>query len=236
MKAILLCAGYGTRLRPLTYKTPKCLMQLNGKPLLEYWLNKLERTNCEEVIVNTHYLANQVEKFIAGYKSNNLKIKLSHEKILLGTAGTLRKHIDTFKNKTGLLIHADNVMEDELISLISAHNNRPKNCLITMQTFKTKHPKSCGIVTLDKNSVVTSFHEKVENPPGCIANGAIYVFDKEFIDFFNNLNPFVNDFSTEILPNLLGKIYTCHTKKNYMDIGTPENLNEAQRIWADLQK
>ena len=61
MKALLLSAGLGTRLRPLTLNKPKCLMEINGEPLLLNWLDKLEQIGCNEVIINTHYLANQVE-------------------------------------------------------------------------------------------------------------------------------------------------------------------------------
>ena len=63
IKALLLSAGFGTRLRPLTLKTPKCLVKVNGVPLLSHWLLKLEKLGCEEVIINTHYLSHKVLDF-----------------------------------------------------------------------------------------------------------------------------------------------------------------------------
>ena len=98
IKALLLAAGYGTRLRPITNVTPKCLVKINGKPLLSYWLKKLENLGCEEVIVNTHYLSHEVIRYLDKYKSNNLKVITSHEEEILGTAGTLMKHLDFFEN------------------------------------------------------------------------------------------------------------------------------------------
>ena len=72
IKALLLAAGYGTRLRPLTLKTPKCLVEVNGRPLLSYWLEKLEKIGCDEVLINTHYLSNKVIKFLNAYESKSL--------------------------------------------------------------------------------------------------------------------------------------------------------------------
>ena len=71
LKAILLSAGYGTRLRPLTLEKPKCLIKINKKPILEIWLDKLSRLGCKEVLINTHYLSEQVDEFIYNYKSKD---------------------------------------------------------------------------------------------------------------------------------------------------------------------
>jgi len=234
IKALLLCAGLGTRLRPITYDLPKCLVEIAGRPILEHWFKKLEEINCDSAIVNTHYLHEQVSSFINKYQSNNLTIKVAHEKFLLGTFGTLRQHIDQFRGTTNLLIHADNAMEDDLNELIKAHKHRPKGCLITMLTFETTSPEKCGIVVTDHNGIVIEFHEKKINSPGNIANGAVYVFDDEFITYLDKFKPEALDFSLDILPNLIGRIFTCHTRAHYFDIGTPQTLREAQKIWESL--
>ena len=118
----------------------------------------------------------------------------------------------------------------KLLNLIEAHKNRPKNCLITMLTFTTNNPQKCGIVELDSSAIVMNFHEKVTNPPGNIANGAIYVFDNDFLDWLIKNHPKASDFSTEVLPFLLGKIFTYHTNMDYIDIGTIESLEKARSI------
>jgi len=228
IRALLLAAGFGTRLRPLTLKIPKCLVEINRKPILEYWLNKLEDIETERILINTHYLAHKVNKFLNDNYLQNSKIQKYHESKLLGTAGTLIANYKFFKNSTGLMIHSDNFTNMKLIDLIEAHKNRPKNCLITMLTFKTDNPKSCGVVELDSKGIVQAFHEKVEEPPSDIANGAIYAFENNFLEWLIKYHSQAKDFSTEVLPFLIGKIFTYHTNLNFIDIGTINALEEAQ--------
>ena len=88
-RALLLAAGLGTRLRPITLHTPKCLVPIKGEPLLGHWLRKLEIAGCDSVLINTHYLADQVEAFLKGWQSSTMVVQTVHEPQLLGTAGTL---------------------------------------------------------------------------------------------------------------------------------------------------
>jgi mannose-1-phosphate guanylyltransferase len=87
MKAIILAAGLGTRLRPITSTTPKCLVPINGVPLLELWLRDCERAGVEAVLVNTHHLAERVEEFVAARRG--IPVTLAYEPTLLGSAGTI---------------------------------------------------------------------------------------------------------------------------------------------------
>ena len=89
LKALILAAGFGTRLRPLTLNKPKCLVEIGGIPLLENWLIKLEAIGCNETLINTHYLSTKVDNFLGSYNSEKMKIKSVYEPILLGTLGTL---------------------------------------------------------------------------------------------------------------------------------------------------
>ena len=154
IKALLLAAGLGTRLRPITNSIPKCLVEIKGKPLLEIWLENLKKAKADEVLINTHYLSHKVEKFISLLKIKDLQISIEYEKELLGTAGILIKNKKFFKNSLGLLIHADNFTKLNLSEFLDAHNNRPKNCLITMLTFETNQPEKCGVVEIDKRNIV----------------------------------------------------------------------------------
>ena len=233
VKALLLSAGFGTRLRPLTLNIPKCLVQIKNKPILEFWLDKLESSNIESVLINTHYLHSKVEDFINKQPSRNIKIIQVYEKKLLGTAGTLLENKDFFRDSIGLLIHSDNYGKINLNDFLDAHKKRPKNCLLTMMTFNTKTPTSCGIVETDSNGVVVGFHEKVSNPPGNKANGAIFAFEPDFVNFLKYRFPNAIDFSKEILPELLGHIYTWHTNEPFLDIGSPFSLAQASQINID---
>jgi mannose-1-phosphate guanylyltransferase len=227
MKAILLAGGLGTRLLPITLTTPKCLVSINGIPLLKIWIDKLINANVKSILINTHYLASQVDNFIYqnGYSSF---VKLSYEHELLGTAGTLMNNLEFIEDDDCMLIHADNYCLDTLLDFKFAHDNRPEKCLMTMLTFKSNKPSECGIVLLDKRGIVTNFFEKIENPPGNIANGAIYILTNEIINDFKDKYNKASDFSNEIIPNYLNFIYTYNTDKLFIDIGTIDNYLKAQ--------
>ena len=226
MKAILLAAGFGTRLRPLTDNIPKCLVPIKGKPLLQIWLEILSDVGIDKFLINTHYLPNQVYDFInnSDFKSKCLII---HEEKLLGTAGTLISNLDFIGSEECLLIHADNYCLANFNEFFNAHVNRPPNCLITMMTFRTDTPKSCGIVDINEQNIVVGFYEKVLNPPGNLANGAIYILSSIFLNILKEKHKNFTDFSTEILPLFLNKIYSYETKNKFIDIGTLKKYNEA---------
>ena len=148
VNALLLAAGYGTRLRPLTLTTPKCLVDVGGVPLLERWLQSLEKCNCSNALVNTHYLSEQVREFLERRQRTKMKVQISHEPQLLGTAGTVLAHQEFFSKGTNLLIHADNATDFDINCLLKAHDQRPRECCLTMLTFDTDEPSKCGIVEI----------------------------------------------------------------------------------------
>lgn len=230
-RALLLSAGFGTRLRPITNEIPKCLVEINKKPILYMWLEKLELIGCKSVLINTHFLPEKVNKAIQKWEGKELKIYTTHEQELLGTAGTLIKNLDFFRGSKGLIIHADNATKDNLKSFLLAHKKRPSNTLLTMLTFETDNPKQCGVVKTNEKNIVTEFYEKVSKPPTNIANGAIYAFDEEFIDYLKGIKNSPIDISKDLIPKLNGKIYAYKTIYNFIDIGTPSNLEKAQKLW-----
>lgn len=228
MRAILLSGGYGTRLRPLTLKVPKCLVPIKNKPLLGIWFERLAEAKIGPLLVNTHYLKDEVENFI---ECNEFKdrVTLVHEESLLGTAGTLISNIDFYDNQDGLLIHADNYCLADFAAFQEAHLNRPPECLMTMMTFRTDSPASCGIVELNEHGIVIGFHEKTQNPPGNLANGAIYILSAELLDLLRTKLFLAKDFSTEIIPCLLGRIYSYETNNPLIDIGSIKSYNDANQ-------
>jgi len=226
MRAMLLAAGLGTRLRPLTDTVPKCLVPIKGKPLLEIWLERLTQAGAGPFFINTHYLAEQVESFVTASPYQHL-VNLVHEPALLGTAGTLIENLDFFQGEDGLLIHADNYCLADFLSFKQAHLNRPYECVMTMMTFRTDDPSSCGIVDLDDRGVVVGFHEKVINTPGNLANGAIYILSAELLKVMANDLRVVKDFSTEVLHRFVGRIYTYETSEVFLDVGTHKTYDKA---------
>ena len=226
MKTILLAAGFGTRLRPLTDTIPKCLVPIKGKPLLQIWLERLTESGFDKFLINTHYLAHQVNDFVYSSKFKD-KCILKNEIKLLGTAGTLLANLDFIGEDECMLVHADNYCLADFSAFFKAHQNRPKNCQMSMMTFRTDNPSSCRMVEVNEHSMVTAFHEKKNNPPGNLANGAIYILSKDAISIIKQEMNDVSDFSLEILPKFVGRIYSYETSALFLDIGTPENYAKA---------
>lgn len=227
-KALLLAAGLGTRLRPITDKIQKCLVPIDGKPLIEYWLDALSKAGIEEFLINAHYFSDQMKAYVENSKFKNA-ITLVYEDELLLTGGTILANKEFFKNNSFLVVHADNLCLCDFNAFFKAHENRPEECDITMMTFETDIPKNCGIVDLNEEGIVVNFYEKVSNPPSNLANGAVYIFEPTVIDFIASLHKKVVDISTEVLPHYLNKIYTFQNTVYHRDIGTLESYKQAQK-------
>lgn len=228
MRALLLAAGLGTRLRPITDHVPKCLVPIHGKPLLGYWLDMLLPYGVERVLVNTHYLPLAVRVFVAESAWRD-SIDMVHEDVLLGTGGTVLRNRDFLSGGPFMVVHADNLTRFDVGAFIRAHESRPAGVDITMMTFDTDIPRSCGIVELDECGVVIKFHEKVANPPSNHANAAVYIFEPSVIGFLASFGKEVIDISTEVLPRYLRRMQAFHNSEYHRDIGTPESLALAER-------
>lgn len=227
MHALLLAAGFGTRLRPLTDTVPKCLVPIHGRPLLDYWLDLLFRDDAiSRVVVNTHYLSEAVARHVAASPWHD-RVTLAHEPALLGTGGTLVANRVALGTGPVLLAHADNLTTFDLPAFQAAHAGRPAGVAMTMLAFRTDDPRSCGILELDEDHRVRAFHEKVEDPPGNLANAAVYIVEPEVCDAAARLGkPFI-DLSTEVIPQFVGRILAHETSGYHRDIGNLESLARA---------
>ena len=235
MKALLLAAGFGTRLRPLTDVLPKCLAPIGERPLLEYWLVNLFDAGFSEVVINTHYFQELVISYLEGTPWST-RVTLAPEHELLGTAGTILQHRKFFGNEAFLVAHADNLSLFDPATLIYRHSHRPTGTVMTMMTFESLNPQSCGIVSLNNKEIVTEFFEKVPNPPSKVANAAVYILESEVVDLIAKLPSPHSDLSTDVIPQLMGKIFTYHNNEFHMDIGTIGTWLEAQTTYPLLRK
>ena len=138
-------------------------------------------------------------------------------------------NLDFFKNEDGLLIHCDNYCEEGVKNFLKNYKKMPKNCLMSMLTFRTKKPKTCGIVKTNKNNIVVKFQEKKKTNLGNLANGAVYILSKKLIKLLRKKNKIFTDFSTQIIPKMINRIYTYETKAFFIDIGSPGNLKKANK-------
>lgn len=231
-RALLLCAGYGTRLKPLTDYIPKCLMPIHGRPLLDYWLENLfERCDFDRALINLHYLPKMVESYVKQSRFVN-KVDFVYEAELLGTGGTIKANKDFFAGCSDFLVaHADNYSWFSPTAFWEAHQKRPSECIATLLLFETDTPQSCGIVSLDAQNRIIEFHEKVERPPGKLANGAVYIFNREIFNYVEQVPGAFVDLSTQIIPQLMGRLFSFEGVQFHVDIGTIPSWQQAQELF-----
>jgi len=232
-KAILLSAGFGTRLRPLTNTLPKCLVPINGKPLLQIWLEQLSANGIDKFLINSHYLSQQVHQFIEN-SSFKKQVTIFHEAELLGTLGTLKSTLSFWENEDVLVAHADNLCLCSWQKFQQKFVLKDENTLGTMMVFNTDMPKSCGIIEYNGKGLVTNFHEKVNNPPSNLANAAIYLFDSRVSKLIEQSSIEETDISLHLIPKLLTKLNFWQTDGYLRDIGSLNSLAKAESDTATL--
>jgi len=221
VKAFLLAAGLGTRLRPLTDVTPKCLLRVGDRPLLDIWLDALAKAGVDEILINLHHLADQVRDHLAGRSG----VRLFEEPTLLGSAGTLLANRDWIDGEdTFLAINADNLTDFDLGVLIDAH--RAGGAIATLAVFEAPRPSECGILEVEDGQVV-SFEEKPAQPRGNLANAGLYAFRPDVLDLIDG-----PDIGYDLLPKLAGRANAVALGDCYfIDIGTRAALERAREEW-----
>lgn len=230
MKAFVLAAGLGTRLRPITNNVPKCLVPVCGKPLLGWWLELLYKHGITEILINLHYLPGQVVEFI-NTVTIPIKIKTVFEKELAGSGGTLRNNKDFVRNEDDFfVVYADNLTNYNLSEFYRFH--RENGMDFSMALFRAGNPSACGIATLNENCTIVDFQEKPKNPKSDLANAGLYIMKPHILDIIPD-KP-LTDIGFDLLPQLVGKMAGWESKDFLMDIGTLENLKRASEIWQEL--
>ncbi len=234
MKAFLLAAGVGSRLKPYTDSIPKCLIPIHGKPLLQIWLELLDRHKVSAVLINTHHHSEKLSAFIAGIKPTlRVQIETSYEPVLLGSAGTLaanRTFVDD--GEDFIIAYADNLTQIDLLKMAAFHEHiKTKGGILTMGLFRAPNPGQCGIAELDPENRVVGFIEKPQNPLGNLANSGIYIASSRIFDFIPQRDGAVIDIGFDLLPLLVGKMFGYEIREYLRDIGTPESYHQALNEW-----
>jgi D,D-heptose 1,7-bisphosphate phosphatase len=232
IKALLLAAGLGTRLRPLTDSVPKCLIPIAGRPLLDIWIHCLVECGIRETRINTHALAGAVRAHIAQVIAQSKLILIeAHEPVLLGSAGTITANIDLSDGADEVVvIYADNFSDIDLRPLIAFHRGHVDP--LTMVLFRAPNPRACGIVELDEEQRIISFVEKPEVPASNLANAGLYIIDAAAYREIAEMKAF--DLGFEVLPRFVGRMRGWIWGGYYLDIGTRESLRLAERDAQDL--
>lgn len=231
MKAFLLAAGYGTRLRPLTNTIPKCMVPIHGLPLLGWWFDLFQKHGITEVMVNTHYLPDPVRAFIKKYNSTATGFTAyeTYEQELLGSGGTIRANRAFVEHEENFLIcYADNLTDANLSEFQSFH--KIHNGILSMALFYTNLPEQCGIAELDYQDKIIEFVEKPDHPKSNLANAGMYIANNQIFKYFDS-DKKILDFGKDILPQLIGKMFGWNVGGYLIDIGTPENYKKAKEDW-----
>lgn len=227
MKAFLLAAGLGTRLRPLTNDKPKCLVTICGKSLLEIWLEQLDKYGVEEVLINTHHFVEQIDDFIKKYQGK-LNVTLTYETTLLGSGGTIlenRTFVD--QEESFWVLYSDNLSSANLHKIADFHGKH--DGIVTVGLFKPEHPSECGIAVLDKSGKILDFEEKPQKPKNDLANAGIYLIRSTIFEKISWDIPKPIDFGYHLMPQLKCKMYGLELEGYHLDIGTLTKYEQAQR-------
>jgi len=228
VRAFVLAAGLGTRLRPLTDRVPKCLVEVAGRPMLDHWLDALSSAGVDEVLVNVHHLPDQVEEHVQARAARPPFVRVVPEPELLGSAGTLRANRGFVDGESSfLVIYADNLTTFDIGRLVEAHRTAPS--LATIAVFHAPRPEQCGIVEV-QDGLVVRFEEKPAHPRSDLANAGLYVFDSAVLDLIQGDPPV--DVGRHLLPRLVGNSRVLDVGDAFfVDIGTHEALEHARRLW-----
>lgn len=226
VKVLLLAAGLGTRLRPLTDTTPKCLVPIAGRPLLDYWFDRLSEAGLHDVLINTHHLKEQVRDYIQQVnRGGRFRVVESYEPQLLGSAGTISANKDFVAGADDcLIVYADNLSDVCLRELIRFH--RSHSDPFTMMLFRTPVPERCGIAEVDGAGRVVSFVEKPAHPKSDLANAGVYVVTADAFRKIADMRKF--DLGFDVLPAFVGRMRGWLWDGYHADVGSPEAYQRAQ--------
>lgn len=230
MKAIILAAGHGTRLRPLTNKQPKCLLPIAGRPLLQIWLETCERIGVEDILVNAHAHAHAVQEYVDQYRGK-ARVRVFHEPQLLGSAGTLQANRDWLSTERLFWVLYGDVLTSADVSPMLALHHRSSGLAATLGLYHVANPSHCGIVTLDDSSVICNFTEKPARPTSDLAFSGIMIASPELLDAIPQKSPC--DIGFDVLPKLVNRMSGYVLSGYIKDIGTLAAYESAQHEWSD---
>ncbi len=229
MKAVILAGGLGTRLRPITYKTPKPLVPLVGKPLVMHIIDSLPPC-VDTVVLAVSYMKDILEEY---FRINDCgkKVILVNETSPLGTGGAI-KNVEDFLDDTFIVINGDVLTSIDFNSMVKYH--REKGGIGTISLWQVKDPSAFGVIGLDADSKITTFQEK---PPLAEAvsnmiNAGVYVFEPDMLD---NISSGPVSIEREVFPKVLDQgLYGYHYGGYWVDCGTRESYLRAQKTLMDF--
>ncbi len=235
LRAMVLAAGAGTRLRPLTYETPKPMMPIVNRPVLHHVLDNLARHAVRDVVMNLHAYPEQVMSYCGDGSRWGLRIRYSQEKTLLGTAGAVKKVEKWLKDGPFLIMSGDGLSDADLTALIAFH--RKKKSLATMVTKAIDEKFPFGVTLSAKGGRIRGFVEKpswgqfFSNQ----VNTGIYLFEPAVLKM---IPKGFYDFGHDVWPKLLKAAKPIHAWEwtgYWCDVGSLAEYRRAQMACLDGQ-
>ena len=224
---MLLAAGLGTRLRPLTYELPKPMVPILGRPVMEHIMRLLARHDFADVVANLHYFPDLIREHFGDGSRQGIKLVYSYEEELLGTAGGVRNVRDHFEGQTFLVISGDALTDIDLTAFYKAH--KQKGGIATLALKHVDDPSQLGVVIVNDEGRIQGFQEKpapgeeLSNLGSC----GIYMFEPEIFDYFPD-KEFV-DWAQDVYPALLDQdvpFYGHEIAEYWNDVGSFEEYRQ----------
>jgi NDP-sugar pyrophosphorylase family protein len=231
MKALILSAGVGSRLFPLTDKLPKPMLQIANKPTLEYLVELCAKNNIKDIRMNLHYLPEEIDTYFKDGKQWNVNISYSLEKKLLGTAGAV-KRAESFLNETFLVLSGDGFTNIDISDMYDFHKR--SGAKVTIAVKQVEDPSKFGVVVNDSKGNILEFQEKPEKDKAKsnLVNLGIYIIEPEVLQLIPKNEAY--DFGYQLFPKLLKlnvPFYTYETNTYWTDIG---DINEYWNLNLNL--
>jgi NDP-sugar pyrophosphorylase family protein len=229
MKAMILAAGVGSRLDPLTRNLPKPMVPIINKPVMEHIVELLARNGFSKIMVNLYYHGDQIEQHFGDGSKWGVKIQYSREDQLWGDAGSLKK-CEAFFDSTFVVVGGDDLADIDLKRVVKQHHEHKALCTIALSLVDD--PSEYGIVLVNERGKITKF---VEKPKGEVifsnmANTGVYVFEPEIFDLIPRGVSY--GFGTNVFPMLLEqkkRFYGYLTSSYWRDVGNLKQYQETHR-------
>lgn len=232
-KAMVMAAGVGSRLDPLTKNVPKPLVPIANRPVMDILLERLSEINVKDVIANTHYLS---DKIVNHYKANN-NFNYIYEKELSGTAGGLKKCQFFFdKGEDFLVLSGDGLSNADFEAGIKSHKKSGAIATMGIKKLPMEEIPNFGVVVTDKNGFVKGFQEKpsIKEAKSDKINTGIYIFNYEIFNYIPKSTFY--DFAKNVFPDLMSKglkINTFIVEQYWSDIGTLDQYFQSTKDLFD---
>ena len=232
MKALILAAGEGTRLRPLTVDTPKPMLPLGGQPLIGHLVALLREHKVRQIAVNLHHAPEATPDYLGDGSEFGVQLTYSYEERLLGSAGAAKK-LATFLDETFFVLYGDVLTDLDLSDLAKWH--RRWGAALTMALHKTDEPSRCGIAQVDAEGMVRKFVEKPREDEifSKWANAGVYAVEPSLLELIPEDSFF--DFGEDLIPLLLERdlpVGAYLSESYFMDIGSFDRYQQAERDLA----